>query len=674
MKFTGTFKNNWLKSYKKLLTFKKKYGHTNVPFDYKDKMLFQWVNNQKKAKSQLPKEALEKLKIIDFDFNSGDHFSFPEMLAALKAFAKKFNTVNVPPSFSEYQRLYDWIRLVRQSKSRLKQKEIDQLDKLNFDWQPVDINEAQWEFMFKQLKDYKKEFGHVKVPAHSKEHKKLSIWVVTQRGNEEKLSKERKRRLTELGFVWKRDIENEKERAWMEKYKALQKFYKNNGHSRYSIKSKENLSLGKWVQRQREQKETMNEKKRSLLDKIEFVWQENLQKQKEDDWWNKYERLKEYYKKYKKTRVNASYRQDPGLKDWTYSLRIKGKDVLSEAKIKALKKIGFEWEINVEIENEERWKNRYNLLKAYYDKHGISVYLGKIIKDKDLAQWIRAQRQKKEIMPSERRKKLEKIGFVWNANEAYWDEMYSRLVQFYKRHKHSRVPWGWEEDPDLATWVYSIRNSFNNYPEEKIALLKKVKFLEKGFAQKDFDELWEQRYSELAVYYKKYGHSKVPHDYEPNKRLANWVGKIRGKKEQLSKDKIKRLNALKFHWEKKQDENNKQWEEKFKELKFFYDEHKHFKVPVKNNILRGWVDNQKKVVQSMPEERKKKLDGIGFFKKEDPWEQKYSKLKEFYKKNKHTNVPKEMEELRNWKYRQTARYDDLSKERKRKLKDIGIVK
>jgi hypothetical protein len=56
-----------------------------------------------------------------------------------------------------------------------------------------------------------------------------------------------------------------------------------------------------------------------------------------------------------------------------------------------------------------------------------------------LGQWVDRRRQTKSTMPLERRRQLEKIGFVWNPLDASWEEGFGYLKSFQKRESQCRV-------------------------------------------------------------------------------------------------------------------------------------------------------------------------------------------------------------------------------------------
>ena len=88
-----------------------------------------------------------------------------------------------------------------QAKGKLSEERKDRLDALGVDW---DLLETQWEAMFQELVEYKKEHGHCNVPKGWKKNPQFGTWVGVQRKyhGKGKLSEERKDRLDALGVDW----------------------------------------------------------------------------------------------------------------------------------------------------------------------------------------------------------------------------------------------------------------------------------------------------------------------------------------------------------------------------------------------------------------------------------------------------------------------------------------
>ena len=79
---------------------------------------------------------------------------------------------------------------------------------------------------------------------------------------------ERRQRLDEIGFVW-----DPLESGWEEGLAALTSFKGREGHCDVpALHSEGTFPLGRWVNRQRVNRDTMSAKRRQRLDAIGFVW------------------------------------------------------------------------------------------------------------------------------------------------------------------------------------------------------------------------------------------------------------------------------------------------------------------------------------------------------------------------------------------------------------------
>jgi len=76
--------------------------------------------------------------------------------------------------------------------------------KANTDSQPSNPRELAWEKGFAALKQFKAREKHCRVPrGHQEGAFNLGTWVINQRNRRETLSVHRRRRLGEIGFVWR---------------------------------------------------------------------------------------------------------------------------------------------------------------------------------------------------------------------------------------------------------------------------------------------------------------------------------------------------------------------------------------------------------------------------------------------------------------------------------------
>jgi hypothetical protein len=98
-------------------------------------------------------------------------------------------------------KLGQWVAVQRYSKDSLTAERKTKLKQLGFIWSRPDW---LWEKGFAALKAFKAREGHCHVPAsHIEGDLKLGYWVSSQRRQKNIMSKERKRRLNKIGFVWR---------------------------------------------------------------------------------------------------------------------------------------------------------------------------------------------------------------------------------------------------------------------------------------------------------------------------------------------------------------------------------------------------------------------------------------------------------------------------------------
>jgi hypothetical protein len=100
----------------------------------------------------------------------------------------------------------------------------------------------------------------------------LGAWVSTQRTRKDLLRLERKRRLEAIGFVW-----DWTDFRWEQGFTALLKFKRREGHCRVPIfHSEGDHRLGWWVSTQRRNKKELSAERKARLNKIGFVWNEEI--------------------------------------------------------------------------------------------------------------------------------------------------------------------------------------------------------------------------------------------------------------------------------------------------------------------------------------------------------------------------------------------------------------
>lgn len=140
-------------------------------------------------------------------------------------------------------------------------------------------------------------------------------------------------------------------------------------------------------------------------------------------------------------------------------------------------------------------------------------------------------------------------------------------------------------------------------------------------------EIWSEKFEDLVEFRQYYGHCHVPHYYQRNAPLAQWVKrqryqyklKVDGKRSTLSDERVRLLNKIGFIW----NSHDAVWEERWNELLLYKRIHGDCIVPSnyeKNPQLAVWVKRQRRQYKfycedkptSMTKERIAKLEKLGF--------------------------------------------------------------
>ncbi|MDB3928938.1 helicase associated domain-containing protein [Paracoccaceae bacterium] len=126
-----------------------------------------------------------------------------------------------------------------------------------------------WKAGFSKLLQFKEREGHCLVPNHLNEDDyPLGKWVSRQRQAEQAMFPERKHRLDALGFVW-----NQLEHSWEAALSKLRQFKEREGHCIVPDKHNEDgHNLGKWVGKQRTNKDKLTLDRIKRLNALGFVW------------------------------------------------------------------------------------------------------------------------------------------------------------------------------------------------------------------------------------------------------------------------------------------------------------------------------------------------------------------------------------------------------------------
>jgi len=282
--------------------------------------------------------------------------------------------------------------------------------------------------------------------------------------------------------------------------------------------------------------------------------------------------------------------------------------LLTKERINRLNSIGFVWS-----QFDHAWNIRFEELKEYKVEHGDTLVPVEWPQNVPLAQWVLKHRrsykllqkaapradlnenmksQTKEnesILSVDRIEKLNEIDFVWDVHRHQWFKSLEELKVYISDHGDALVPNNCPSHPILGRWVDKQRIDYRRYMEKKkmdeewggwkdiwevetnqemkrVSRLwtamteEKIRLLEaEGFIWSVVDYWWDSKYDELCSFVALNGHCAVfTNSTGPYNSLARWAEAQRrdyrkykdGKKTVLTEDRIKRLNAVNFMWEK----------------------------------------------------------------------------------------------------------------------------
>ena len=114
------------------------------------------------------------------------------------------------------------------SRAKLTDAQLRRLNEIGMLW--GNMNDIAWENAFFAICEYKKEYGHIDVPAayQTSDGLRLGRWIRRQREMyaEGKLSCARKERLDNIGMTWQQTD------PWIQKFQLLKRYYHENGHTK----------------------------------------------------------------------------------------------------------------------------------------------------------------------------------------------------------------------------------------------------------------------------------------------------------------------------------------------------------------------------------------------------------------------------------------------------------
>jgi ribosomal protein L7Ae-like RNA K-turn-binding protein len=387
-----------------------------------------------------------------------------------------------------------------------------------------------------------------------------------------------------------------------------------------------------------------------------------------DEW---YGRLTLYKNREGHCRVPQSHKENGfRLGHWVNIQRTN--ENLSEERRQRLDKLGFVWDALAAA-----WEAGLLQLRAYKEREGHCYVSPRYISADGyrLGQWVSVQRSWQDRLSDERKARLDALGFDWAPRDTAWEKGLHLLRAYKEREGHCRVPNDYVENGfRLGIWVVNKRKA------ESLSAIRRQQLDDLGFVWDVFEADWEEGFSYLTVYKDREGHCRVPTDHKENGfPVGQWVARRRQRAESLSAIRRQQLDDLGFVW----DVFEADWEEGFSYLTVYKNREGHCRVPpnhVENGFrLEGWIATQRSRKDKLSEERRKRLDELGFIwnPREADWEEGFSYLKAYKEREGHCRVPGEHIEngfrLGQWVGVQRTYNENLSQQRRAQLEELEFV-
>jgi superfamily II DNA or RNA helicase len=534
----------WEQGFKILEQYVEDEGDALVPARLtasKDFNLGQWVNSQRRKKEQLTKDRRERLEALNGWAWSMVEFRWEEGFKFLEQYVEDNNDAFVPKRHetSEGYKLGIWISTQRSSKEQLTEDRKARLEALNgWVW---DVEGFKWEEGFKFLEQYVEDNGDAMVPSNcvTSEDFNLGQWVNSQRGSKEQMTEDRKVRLEALnGWAW-----SAFGFKWERGFKILKQYVEDEGDALVPGKYVTSMGykLGNWVARQRRTKDQLTEDQRVRLEALNgWAWEPFIYK-----WERGFKFLKQYVEDEGDALVPGKCvtSEDFNLGSWVISQRGKKDQLTEDQKVRLEALNGWVWDVL-----EFNWEEGFKFLKQYVAEKGDALVSGdhETGEGFNLGIWVSTQRYTRNQMSEDRKKRLEALDdWVWNSVDFQWERGFKFLEQYVQDNGDALILMGRQTSDgfNLGNWVGTQRGKKDRLTEVQRERLEGLQ----GWVWDARSYQWEKSFKFLKQYVAEKGDALVSATYQTSAgyHLGAWVRTQRSTKDKMSKDRVKRLEALK---------------------------------------------------------------------------------------------------------------------------------
>lgn len=443
----------WDEGLELLTQYSKEYGDCFVPRGYKSSDGFNlgtWVKTQRSSVKDLDSDKKQKLESLpNWSWNAHQD-KWDQSFVELQNFSKTNNSSLVPTNLvtSTGIKLGNWVNSQRGNRNKLSQERINRLEALpKWSWSPIDDH---WELGFELLKNYREQFGDLLIPRSYKTPNGFSLgsWMGNQRAKKDTLDEVKKSKLESLeGWVW--DVKDEQ---WESAFKKLQDYVleKNTSLVPSTYKTKDQFSLGSWVNNQRQKKAELSKDKLDRLSSLKFWSWSPL----DEKWGQGFAKLIKYVELHNSSLMPAVYKDEEGfaLGAWVSSQRAKREKLTSEQVVKLEELPEWTWNvINL------MWEKGFSYLANYIHEFNTSLVPARYKTDDGygLGKWVSDQRKKHKSLSKSQYERLDALpNWIWEFDDG-WDKGFSYLLDYFKVNSTAKVPVRYitEDGYNLGKWA-----------------------------------------------------------------------------------------------------------------------------------------------------------------------------------------------------------------------------
>ena len=107
------------------------------------------------------------------------------------------------------------------------------------------------------------------------------------------------------------------------------------------------------------------------------------------------------------------------------------------------------------------WDEKFGELLAYRQENGHCNVPKRYKPNPALGTWVLTMRQARKTgkLTTERKQRLEQVGFVWDSLESEWERKFEELLAFKEAQGHCNVPAIYKPYPALGMWVGAMRTN-----------------------------------------------------------------------------------------------------------------------------------------------------------------------------------------------------------------------